>query len=478
MEMAWKDRLRQLVGTLRGGLLARRDFRLMWLASTATSFGGQVTMLALPLTAVLLLDATPGQMGMLVALETLPFSIFSLHAGVLIDRMRKLPIIMTCEAVIGLALLSIPIASLLDRLSMPLLYVVGFVLGIAFVFVGTASQVFMTQLAGRERLIAANSLFIGSESTARLTGPGLAGLLIQWLTAPLAIFFDCLTFVASLLLLTRLRHHETPPVPATGTTVYREIRAGLALVLGHPILRPLTLVSTSWFIVFQGWMTLQTLYATRELGLSAGQLGAAHMVGGAGALLASFVARHITRRLGTGVPILLGVGCSALSWLLLALVPRNDHAFATLGAAMFVFDFGVMLYWINYASLRQAVTPDAMLGRMTATMRFFTVAAGPLGALTAGHVAETFGLRATFAGMSLLVIGMAAFLAVRTDLRHIPDVSLIEATAGPAPGDHGIVRWANAARDRRGRSVGKAPFPGSSAPRKSLNIDGPSRDAT
>ena len=128
-------------------------------------------------------------------------------------------------------------------------------------------------------------------------------------------------------------------------------------MLGHPILRPLTLVSSTWFIVFQGWMALQTLYATRELGLSPGELGAAHMVGGAGALLSSVLASRVTRRLGTGVPILIGVGCSALSWLLLALMPRTDHAFATLGAAMFVFDFGVMLYWISYASLRQAVTP-------------------------------------------------------------------------------------------------------------------------
>ncbi len=421
------NRLQAFAAALGGGLLARRDFRLMWLASTATSFGGQVTMLALPLTAVLLLDATPAQMGWLVACETLPFSLFSLHAGVLVDRLRKLPIIVACEVVIAVALLTVPIAFLLGRLTMPWMYVVGFVLGITFVFIGTASQVFITQLAGRERLIDANSLFIGSESTARLTGPGLAGLLIQAVGAPLAILFDCLTFVASLLLLTRMRHVETPPEAAQGTTVHREIRAGLALVLGHPILRPLTLVSTSWFIVFQGWMTLQTLYATRELGLSAGQLGAAHMVGGAGALLASLVARHVTRRLGTGSPILLGVGCSALAWALLAAVPRTDHAFATLGAAMFVFDFGVMLYWINYASLRQAVTPDAMLGRMTATMRFFTVAAGPLGALAAGHSAEAFGLRQTFAGMSVLVVGMVVFLTLRTDLRRIPDVSLMDA---------------------------------------------------
>ena len=431
MKTMLKDRWQGLVALWSAGLLAQRDFRLMWLSSTVTSFGGQITMLALPLTAVVMLDATPAQMGWLVGLEALPFSLFSLHAGVLIDRVRKLPIILVCEAVICVALLVVPVAALTDRLSMTLLYVVGFVLGTVFVFVGSAAQVYLTQLAGRERLIEANSLFIGAESTARLTGPGLAGLLIQWLSAPLAIFFDCLTFLASLLLLTRMRHVEPRPVRAADASVHREIREGLALVLGHPILRPLTLVSTSWFIVFQGWMALQTLYATRELGLSAGQLGAAHMVGGAGALLSSLLASRITRRLGTGVPILIGVGCSALSWLLLAWMPRTDHAFATLGAAMFVFDFGIMLYWINYASLRQAVTPDHLLGRMTATMRFFTVAAAPLGALAAGHAAEAFGLRETFATMGVLVLGMVAVLYVRTDLRRVPDVSTFDSSGVP-----------------------------------------------
>ena len=429
------DLRQKLLALWRGGLLAHRDFRLMWLSSTVTSFGGQITMLALPLTAVLMLDATPAQMGVLVALEALPFTLFSLHAGVLIDRVRKLPIILVGEAAICLALGAVPIATLLGRLSMPLMYVVGFVLGTAFVFVGSAAQVYLTQLAGRERLIEANSLFIASESTARLTGPGLAGLLIQGLTAPLAILFDCCTFVASLLFLARLKHVEPRPAVRTDSSVWREIREGLALVLNHPILRPLTFVSTTWFIVFQGWMTLQTLYATRELGLSPGELGAAHMIGGAGALLSSVLARHFTRRLGTGVPILLGVGCSALSWLLLAAMPRTDFAFAGLGAALFVFDFGVMLYWINYSSLRQAVTPDALLGRMTATMRFFTVAAAPVGALVSGHVAEAVGLRPTLAGMAALVTGMLVLLYLRTDLRTIPDVSLIEA----APTAEGLV---------------------------------------
>ena len=410
------------------GLLAHRDFRLMWLSAGVTSFGGQITMLALPLTAITMLDATPREMGILVALEALPFSLFSLHAGVLIDRVRKLPIMLICEAIICLALFAVPLAAWLGGLSMPLMYAVGFILGTVFVFVGSAAQVNLTQLAGRDRLIAANSLFIASESTARLTGPGLAGVLIQWLTAPIAILFDCMSFVVSLLLLARIRHVEPLPARTSKASVWGEIREGLALVLKHPILRPLTLVSTSWFVIFQGWLTLQTLYATRELGLSAGELGAAHMIGGAGALLSAMLARHATRRFGTGVPILLGVMCSAIAWLMLALMPKTDHAFASLGASLFVFDFGVTLYWINYASLRQAVTPDGMLGRMTATMRFFTVAAAPLGALAAGHAAEAFGMRETFAGMSAIVIGLVAVLYLRTGLRDVPDVSVIESS--------------------------------------------------
>jgi predicted MFS family arabinose efflux permease len=413
----------------RGGLLAERDFRLMWLSSTVTSFGGQVTMLALPLTAVLLLDATPAQMGWLVAFETLPFSLFSLHAGVLLDRVRKRPILIAGEAVIGLALALIPLAAFTGHLSMPLLYAVGFVLGTAFVVYGSAAQIYLTQLAGRERLIEANSLFIGSESAARLTGPGLAGLLIQWLSAPVAILFDCLSFALSLGIFTRIRHAEAAP-PARTAGVGREIAAGLALVWHHPVLRPLTLVSTSWFVVFQGWGALQTLYATRDLGLTAGELGAAHMVGGVGALLASVCARRLTRRLGTGVPILLGVAASAAAWIFVALLSRGAHPLATLSAALFLFDAGTTLYWINYASLRQAVTPDGMLGRMTATMRFFTVAPAPLGALIAGHVAETIGIRATFAGMGAAVMAMAALLYWRTALRHVPDVATMR--AGPA----------------------------------------------
>ncbi len=405
------------------GLLAESDFRLMWMASTITSFGGQITLLALPLTAVLLLNASPTQMGTMAALEAIPFTLFSLQAGVLVDRLRKLPILLIGEIFIGLTLAAIPVMHFFGVLSMHVLYVVGFGLGVSFVVVGTAAQVFLTHLAGRERLIEANSLFTASDSAARLTGPGVAGILIQLLGAPVAIAADCLGFIFSVLLLQRIRFKEDVAIEQVKLAMWREIKAGLALVKSDPILRTLTFCACIWFLLFQGFITLDTLFASRGLGLSPGQIGIAHMVGGGGAMLAAVTAKFLTRRFGMGVPILIGIGCSGIAWMLIATIASGQFAFALLGLCLFLLDFGVTTYWINYSTLRQSVTPDALLGRMTATMRFFTVAPAPFGAYLSGWLGETIGLRATLAGLgaSAILLGLIAMLV--TNLRRVPDLT-------------------------------------------------------
>jgi len=405
------------------GLLADRDFRLMWLSSTLTSFGSQITLLALPLTAVVLLNATPKQMGTMAALEAIPFSLLSLQAGVLIDRLKKLPILVWGGLFVGITLAAIPALQFAHLLSMHVLYMVGFTLGMAFVVVGTAAQVFLTHLAGRERLIEANSLFTASDSAARLTGPGVAGILIQVLGAPFAIIADCCGFIASVILLHRIGFDEVVPRTAGQMAMWREIKAGLALVKRDPILRTLTFCATGWILLFQGFLTLDTLFASRHLGLSPGQIGIAHMLGGGGAMLAALGARPLTRRFGMGAPILMGIGCSGVSWLLISLLEPNAYAFALLGVCLFLLDLGVTTYWINYSTLRQSVTPDALLGRMTATMRFFSVAPAPLGAYFAGWMGETVGLRATLAslGLGALLLGLVAL--AMTNLRRVPDLT-------------------------------------------------------
>jgi len=183
------------------GLWLSRDFRRLWASLTITSFGAQITNLALPLTGALLLHATPMQMGILVALETLPFALFSLHAGVLLDRVRKLPVVIATDVGRGLALAAIPIAAWFDSLSIELLFGVGFLCGVQNVVGGAAYQVLLAQMAGRKRLVEANAKISLGETSAALVGPGMAGGLIQALTAPFAIAFDAFTFVVSALML-------------------------------------------------------------------------------------------------------------------------------------------------------------------------------------------------------------------------------------------------------------------------------------
>src|SRR5690348_12338266 len=188
------ERFRRLLRRTFRGLWRSRDFRRLWVSLTITSFGAQVTNLALPLTAALLLQATPLQMGILVALETLPFALVSLHAGVLLDRMRKLPLVIVSDVSRGAALLAIPVAAYTDWLSIELLYVVGFFCGVQNVVGGAAYQVLLAQMAGRKRLVEANAKITLGETSSALIGPGFAGLLIHWLTAPFAILFDAVTF--------------------------------------------------------------------------------------------------------------------------------------------------------------------------------------------------------------------------------------------------------------------------------------------
>jgi len=380
----------------------------LWTSLTITSFGAQITNLALPLAAAVLLQATPWEMGVLVALETLPFALVSLHAGVLIDRVRKLPIVIACAVGRGLALLAIPVAAYFGTLSIELLFVVGFLCGVQNVVGGAAYQVLITKMAGRNRLVEANAKVALGETSAALVGPGMAGGLIQLVTAPFAILLDALTFVASGLLLRRIHVPNDMPEPGPRHSIAAEIHEGLLLVWRDRTLLGLAWVAGVWQILHHMQMAVLILFATRELGLSAGSIGITYAFGGLGCVLASAFAERLSARFGVGPVIIHGLTLTALAWQTFGLI-SGPVWLATLivGGTMLVFDFGAVLFGINYLALRQAITPDRLLGRMTATMRFLTVAAAPLGSLVGGALATAIGLRAT-----LLTIGVLALLLV------------------------------------------------------------------
>jgi len=407
------------------GLLRSADFRRLWLTSALTQFGAQITLLALPLCAVLMLHATAAQMGTLAALESLPFLLFGLPSGVLLERCRRLPIMMCSDAMVATALASVPLAWWLDALTIHWLYAVGFVLGTGMVVGGSAEQVFLTFVVGRERLVDAHAKFAATESAARLVGPGMAGAMVQLLGAPLAILCNVAGFVISLANLKRIRAREPQPAPAN-THPLRDIRDGLAFVWRHPVLRTLAWTAGAWHLLFYGYLALHVLFATRVLGMAPGVMGTAQMLGGAGILAGSVLVKPLSKHFGTGRAILVGLCSCALGFALMPAIPTAllgstaVTAFAY-GVVVFLLDCGATLFFVPYIALRQRVTPDAMLGRMVATMRSLTVASAPLGALAAGALAERFNVRMGLMCVAAGAVLLAVVAVYGTRLRRVND---------------------------------------------------------
>lgn len=403
-------------------MLRNDDFQRFWLTCAIAGFGEQISNLAIPLTAVLLLHATPSQMGMLIASQMAPFALFALPSGVWLDRRSKFPVVLWTEFLFAFVLAIIPLAYWLGYLTMPLLYAVGFLLGIGFVLGGSAAQVFLTHLVGREHLMNAQRTFAATDSVSRLIGPGIAGLLVQWLTAPFAILINAAGFLLSWWNLRYLRNHDPRPAPSD-THPLRDMVDGIVMIKNHPVLWPLAWGTALWHVLFNGYQALQILFATRELAMSPGVLGMAQMLGGFGVLASSMLLQPLSKKFGAGNALLIAIGGTAFAWLMLPLIPATLFGSSLLsaiayGAVIFLFDCSTMLYFMPYLTLRLKLTPDAYLGRMVSTMRFLTVAGAPIGALAAGWIAEHFGLRnglaTVAAGGVLLTMAMFWLSPLRT----------------------------------------------------------------
>lgn len=392
-------------------LLRNRDFLRLWIAATVSVLGGSVSQLALPLTAAELLHASAAQMGLMFACGVLPFVLFSLPAGVWLDRRRKRGVIVGFNLLGGAALALVPLAVVLDQISMPLLYVVEFMVGTCFCVGGSAMQIFMTQLVGRERLVEAHSKQASATSMAGLLGPVLAGMLVSWFGAPLAVTLDALAFLVASLLVASIRLRETPTAHPQGSP-WQAALEGLRFVWQHPMLRSFAWMASMCLLLLHGFMALYVLHATRGLLLSASELALVNTLAALGALAGASAVHTLNRRIGKHAVIVLGLVLMALGFIAYALVPRGAGAVPLAGAAMFLVDAGVTIYSINYLALRQMLTPDDMLGRMTSTMRFLTVSAAALGSLLSGYGADRFGLTPMLAALGLAGIA-AAWLSRR-----------------------------------------------------------------
>lgn len=416
---------RYLAATLRADPLLRNvAFLRYWLSSTLNSFGAQVSSLAVPLCSAMLLNATPGQMGIIATCQALPALLFALPAGVWLDRRRKLPILLTCEIIQGLTLASIPLAWWLGMLSMPWLYATTLIFHTCSVIGGGAEQIFVLLVVGRERLMDAQSKFTMTDSASRLIAPGLAGLLIQWLTAPYAILANAASFLLSAWNLRQTKLEEPAPQPPEKHPL-RELREGFAFIWHTPLLRTFAWGVGLWHMLFYGFSSLQILLATRELGMSPGWLGITQMLGGLGMLASSMLIKPLTRHIGPGKTMLTGISLTVLAgFVLIPAIPANWFGLPLASAAafaglVFIYDCGVMLFFISYSTMRAHATPDAYMGRTISTMRFLTIATAPLGALAAGAIADQYGVRAGIGSVGAVGVALVMALMASPHIRAV-----------------------------------------------------------
>ena len=402
-------------------LLRDSTYRRLWSSILISSFGGQVTLLALPLSAAVLLHAAPTQMGLLTAMEIAPFVLFSLPTGVWLDRVRKLPVYVVGELSIAVAVATVPVAWWLGWLSIRWLYFVGFVIGAVNTTAGSAAQIVLTQIVPRTRLVEAHAKNALASSTAEVTGPGAAGALIKLTGAPVALLADAVLLVISASILRGVALQETPRT--VHAPFWPAMRAGLQFVRGHRLLITMAACVGVWQMCNQAAMVVQILFATRQLGLTERGVGLSYVALGVGTVLASAFGYRIVRRVGNGPTLVLGFAVSGVGWLVLAAAPLNALGVAAYVYMLSSFGVGAVFIFINFLSLRQSVTPGPMLGRMTSTMRWLILLPAGPGALLGGWLGEHWGLRValSFAGATAVLLALVARrLPVIRNVRTLP----------------------------------------------------------
>jgi len=406
-----------------GDLLRDATYRRLWLSIVTSSFGNQVMMLALPLTAAVLLQATPTQMGLLTAIELLPFLLFSLPSGVWLDRVRKLPVYVAGESAIAVAAASVPLAWWMGWLNMGWLYVVGFMLGAVHTVAGTAAQVVLTQVVSRDRLVEAHAKNALATSGAEVMGPGLAGALIRIFGAPLALLVNAVLLLSSALILRGIAITERREARPPGH-FWRDLAVGLRFVTGTRLLLTLGVLMAVWQMCHYAAVTVQILFATRTLGLSEHAVGLCYMGMGVGTIAGSVLGRRVSDRIGPGPCLVVGYAICGLGWLLLAVAPANAWGVAAFALMLMSFTTGAVFIFINFLALRQAVTPEPLLGRMTSTMRWISLLAAAPGALLGGWLGDHYGLRSALAfagGVSMLLVVVAWRMPLIRELKALPE---------------------------------------------------------
>ena len=385
-------------------LLADHNFRDFWIGQTISVFGDQITYLALPIVAVLVLKADPAQMGLLTAMSLLPALLFSLPAGVWLDRVeRRRRLMILADIGRAAAIAVVPLAFLVGGLSMNLLFVVAFVTGTISVAFMLGWMTMFASVARREQYVEANALLNGSRSVSAVGGPAIGGVLIQLFSAPVALAVDALSFLASAFFLTRIRTPDSTVEHDPGT-MREQLISGLSFILRDPIIRPSILAVATMNLFNFAFQALFILFATRNLGVEPGILGIALGAGAIGGVIGAVIAPRVGRRLGIGGAFLLSMVLFPASAILIPLADGLPYALilGVLFLAEFVGGLGVMILDINGGSMLLARTPSRIRGRAGGAFTFVNVGVRPIGAILGGVLGTAIGVRET-----LLIVTVA-----------------------------------------------------------------------
>ncbi|MFG2626885.1 MFS transporter [Streptomyces sp. NPDC048473] len=403
------------------GILRDPDFGRLFAATALGQLGDRVIFLALPLVAIVALNSDEFQVGLLTAMTTAGSLLVGLPAGAWVDRMRKRSVMISTDLARAVALLTIPVAWWSDLLTIWWLYAVALVHGMLTVFFDVAYVSYLPHLVGRGNLVEGNSKLSAIRSVTSIGGPGMAGPLVGWLGAPATLLVSSVGMAMSGLLATSIRKREQKPEPSEQPRLLRDIKEGLKFVLRHPTLRAIILGDAIFNLFLVMYQTMLLVFLEREINLDSFGIGLILSGMGCGALLGALSATRVSKRVGQGPVIWLAPLVTCPLTVLMPLAhPGWSVYVAALGLASL--SLGGVIRFVAQSSFQQALTPDRLLGRMSATARFVSWGGIPLGGLLGGVSGSAFGAKATLwigaAGMTLSILPYV--LSPLRSMRELP----------------------------------------------------------
>ncbi|HVK25396.1 MAG TPA: MFS transporter [Actinokineospora sp.] len=405
------------------------DFRRLWIGDTIAQLGTNVGHIVLPLLAIAVLNASPFQLGVLAAAETAAFLVIGLPAGAWVDRVRRKPLMIRMDLARATLLLTVPLAGWLGWLTLSQLVVVALLVGACTVFFDVGYQAYLPSLVGRDRLVDGNAKLQASQSVAQLSGPAAGGALSQAVGAANTMLATGVGYLASALMLSRIRATEPPPDRPAKRDLRAEVVEGLKFVLHNRYLRPIVLCTASWNMFFGVESAVFILFLAKTINLGPGQIGLVSALAGIGAIIGAAAASRVNAAIGTARAIWLVPLVSTPFGLLIPLAEAGWRL-APLVVGFLIVNFGVVIYNIAQVSFRQAICPDRLLGRMNASVRFIIWGTMPLGALLGGTLASAVGVRET---LWVAVTGwiVSTFWVLFSPLRALRDTP---SAPSPSPG--------------------------------------------